>query len=147
MDVDKLLKALDNEDNSHLMDLTNKKILDMKVEILKELGFSRETLLDILKKLKEYRYVEEMDELSYGAYIRWIRITDDNMNPIVDPTKLKLTNGAHFCEFKITDTGVYVVYKNYSNRFFQFKMEENLIFQKITDQEHVLLSALDHLAK
>ena len=37
MDINTLLKALDNEDNSHLLNLTNKKIKTMKMEILKEL--------------------------------------------------------------------------------------------------------------
>lgn len=139
MDVDKLLKALDNEENSHLLDLTNEKILNIKIDILKELDFSREKLLDILKKLKNYRYVDGMNELSYGAFIRWI--------PISNPEKLELAKGAIFCEFKVTDKGVFVVCKNFMHKHHQFKLEENLLFQKITDQEHVLLSALDHLSK
>jgi hypothetical protein len=139
MDVDKLFKALDNDDNSHLLDLTNEKILNIKIDILKELGFSHERLLDILKKLRNYRYVDGMNELSYGAFIRWI--------PITDPTKIVLTKGSIFCDFKVTDNGVFVVCKNFMNRHHQFKLEENLIFQKITDQEQVLLSALDHLSK
>ena len=139
MDVDKLMKALDNDDNSHLLDLTNEKILNIKIDILKELGFSQEKLLDMLKKLRNYRYVDGMNELSYGAFIRWV--------PISNPEKLELTKGSMFCDFKVTDKGVYIVCKNYASRHHQIKMEENLIFQKITDQEHVLLSALDHLAK
>jgi hypothetical protein len=139
MDVDKLLKALNNEDNSHLLDLTNDKIMQIKIDILKELGFSRNKLLDVLKSLKYYRYVDGMNELCYGSYIRWI--------PITNPAKIELTKGSIFCEFKVTDNGVYVVCKNFMNKYHQFKLEENLIFQKITDQEHVLLSALDHLSK
>ena len=33
MDVNILLKALDNDDNSHLLDLTNDKILNIKIEL------------------------------------------------------------------------------------------------------------------
>jgi len=139
MDVDKLLKALENDGNSHLLDLTNDKIINIKLDILKELGFSRNQLLDVLKKLKYYRYVDGMNELTYGAFIRWI--------PISNPKKIELTKGSIFCDFKVTDNGVYVLCKNFMNRHHQFKLEENLIFQKITDQEHVLLSALDHLSK
>jgi hypothetical protein len=125
MDVDKLLKALDNEENSHLLDLTNEKILNIKIDILKELGFSREKFLDILKKLKNYRYVDGMNELSYGAFIRWI--------PISNPEKLELAKGAIFCEFKVTDKGVFVVCKNFMSKHYQFKLEENLLFQKIME--------------
>ena len=139
MDVDKLLKVLDNEDNSHLLDLTNKKISNIKINILKELELPHAKLMDFLKKLKNYRYVDEMNELSYGAFIRYI--------PITDPGIIELKKGAIFCEFKVTDNGVFVICKNFVNKYYQFKMDENLIFQKITDQEQVLLSALDHLAK
>jgi hypothetical protein len=94
-----------------------------------------------MKKLKEYKYVDEMNELKYGAYIRWI--------PIEDPTNIYLTQGALFCEMKITDDGVFCVCKNYGfkSKHFQLSMDKNLIFQKLTDQELVLLSALDHLSK
>jgi hypothetical protein len=80
-----------------------------------------------------------MNELSYGAYVRWI--------PISNPTKIHLNTGALFCEFNVTDKGVFVQCKTVWGRHFQIKFEENLLFQKITDQEHVLLSALDHLSK
>ena len=48
------------------------------------------------------------------------------------------------CDIKI-ENGVKIVCKNNINRFFEFKMDECLVFQKITDQEKVLLSALDYL--
>jgi hypothetical protein len=50
---------------------------------------------------------------------------------------------------KIKEDGVYCICKNFGfpSRHFQIGMDKNLIFQKLTDQELVLLSALDHLAK
>jgi hypothetical protein len=85
--------------------------------------------------------VDEMNDLKYGTYIRWI--------PINNPNIIVLTKGAVFCEMKITDDGVFLVCKNYgySSKHFQLKMDTNLIFQKLTTQEQILLSALDHLAK
>ena len=108
---------------------------------MKELHLPRKETLDLCKKLKDYKYVDEMDDLKYGTYIRWI--------PIEDPTNIHLTKGAIFCEMKIKDDGVYCVCKNfgYNLRHFQIQMDKNLIFQKLTDQELVLLSALDHLSK
>jgi hypothetical protein len=83
--------------------------------------------------------VDEMDELKYGTYIRWI--------PIEDINNLKLSKGAIFCEIKITNEGVIFICKNYVGRHFRLAMDKNLIFQKLTEQELVLLSALDHLLK
>lgn len=141
MDVNKLLKALDDESNDTLMNFTTKKIKEMNLNILKELQLSKKETLDLFNKLKDYKYVDEMSDLKYGTFIRWI--------PIEDPTNIYLAKGALFCEMKIKDDGVFCVCKNYGfpPRHFQISMDKNLIFQKLTDQEQVLLSALDHLAK
>jgi hypothetical protein len=137
MDVDLLIKALDNEDNEHLMDLTSKKIKKLKLKVLKELDFTNATLLEYMEKLKMYRYIDAMNELNYGSYIRWINISD--------PENLILNKGGIFCDLNITDNGVYVVCKGFNNKHFKIKLDECLIFQKLKDQELVLLSALDHL--
>ena len=130
MDVQKLLKALDDETNETLLNFTTDKITEMNLNILKELHLSKHDTLKLLDKLQDYKYVDEMNELKYGAYIRWI--------PIEDPTNIQLTKGALFCEMKITDNGVFCVC---------ISMDKNLIFQRLTEQEQVLLSALDYLAK
>ena len=141
MDVNKLLKALDDETNETLFNFTSDKIKEMNLNVLKELQLPRKDTLEILRKLQDYKYVDEMNDLKYGAYIRWI--------PIEDPTNICLTKGALFCEMKITDDGVFCICKNYgfNSRHFQISMDKNLIFQRLTDQELVLLSALDHLSK
>ena len=141
MDVQKLLKALDDETNETLLNFTTDKIKEMNLNILKELHLSKQDTLELLQKLRDYKYVDEMNELKYGAYIRWI--------PVEDPTNVHLTKGALFCEMKITDDGVFCVCKNYGfkSRHFQISIDKNLIFQKLTEQELVLLSALDHLSK
>ena len=137
----KLLQALDDETNENLLNLTSEKILEMNLNILKELHLSRDDTLELLKKLSNYRYVDEMNDLKYGTYLRWI--------PIDNPANISLYKGAIFCEMKITDEGVFIICKNfgYKPSYFQIKMDQNLIFQKLTDQEMVLLSALDHLSK
>jgi hypothetical protein len=139
MDVDTLIKALDNENNSKLMNLTTEKINQMKLEILKELQLPSDILKNYYQKLRYYRYVDEINDLDVGAFIRWI--------PIADPENIYLTAGALICEVKITDSGMQVVCKNFAKKCFQLKMDECLIFQKMSSQEQVILSALDHLAK
>jgi hypothetical protein len=141
MDVNKLLQALDDEKNDSLFDFTSEKMREMNYQIIKELELSQKDTIEFLNKLKDYKYVDEMNDLKYGTYIRWI--------PIEDPTNIHLTKGAIFCEMKITDEGVMCICKNfgYSSRYFQIVMDKNLIFQRLTSQELVLLSALDHLAK
>lgn len=141
MDVNKLLQALEDETNENLFNFTSDKMKEMNLKIIKELNLSRDESLSILKKLKEYKYVDEMSDLKYGTYIRWI--------PIENPKQIVLTKGAIFCEMKITDDGVFLICKNlgYTSKHFRISMDSNLIFQKLTDQELILLSALDHLSK
>ena len=141
MDVNKLLQALDDDTNENLLNFTTDKLREMTLNILKELHLSKKETLDLMQKLKDYKYVDEMNDLKYGTYIRWI--------PIENPNNIYLTKGALFCEMKITDEGVFCVCKNigFNTRHFQIEMDKNLIFQKLTNQEMVLLSALDHLAK
>lgn len=141
MNVEKLLQALDDESNETLFNFTSEKIREMNLNILKELHLPKKETIDIYNKLKDYKYVDEISDLKYGTYLRWI--------PIEEVTNIHLTKGALFCETKITDDGIFCVCKNfgYPPRHFQLAMDKNLIFQKLTEQELVLLSALDHLSK
>jgi hypothetical protein len=141
MDVNKLLKALDDDSNENLLNFTSKQILEMNLKIINELQLERKDALELMQKIKGYRYIDELDDLKYGTYLRWI--------PLNNPSNIYITKGALFCEYKIKDDGVYLICKNYGfpNKHFQIKLDENLVFQKLTDQELVLLSALDHLSK
>jgi GTP cyclohydrolase I len=51
MDVNKLLKALDDETNENLLDFTSKKMKEMNLKIIKELQLPRDETLDIMKKM------------------------------------------------------------------------------------------------
>lgn len=141
MDVNKLLKALDDETNETLFNFTSDKIKEMNLNVLKELQLPRKDTLEILKKLQDYKYVDEMNDLKYGAYIRWI--------PIEDPTNIYLTKGALFCEMKITDDGVFCICKNYgfNSRHFQISMDKNLIFSKINRPRIGIIISIRSLIK
>ena len=51
-----------------------------------------------------YRFIDELPDLHYGSYIRWITIKD--------PENIKLTNGGIVCEMKVGDDGIIIVCKN-----------------------------------
>jgi len=92
-----------------------------------------------MKKLNGYRYVDEIKDVKYGAFIKWI--------PISNPEYLPLHTGGMICDIKVTDNGVIIVCKNFMHKHYQIKMDECLLFQKLSHQELVLLAALDHLDK
>lgn len=137
LDVEQLLQALDNDENESMIDLTTSKIKSIKNDMLQKLQLPKKTLKNYHKKLKDYRYVGELHEIRYGAYIRWINLKNiDN---------IRLTNGGIICDIQVTNTGLWIKCKNNMNRFFQLKLDECLIFQKLSDQERILLKALDYL--
>lgn len=137
LDIEKLLSALEDEDNAELLELDFKKIELEKEDILDKLELPKKKQEDILKKLRQYRYIDELPGMKYGSYVRWIYLKN--------PENLRLTNGGIVCEMKVGDKGIVIVCKNNFNQFFQLNMTETLIFQKLTEQELVLLSALEYI--
>ena len=136
LDVDLLMKSLEREENDCLMNLDTAKIQQIKNDMLQKLQLPREKLKKMNKVLKQYRFIDEIPDIKYGAYVRWINLTGK---------ELKLTTGGLICDIKIVKDDVMIVCRNTMGRFFQFKLNECLAFQKITDQEKVLISALDYL--
>jgi len=106
-------------------------------QVLDELNLDDVTLNQILKKLKKYKYVEEVDDLKYGSFIRWFNLI--NLN------KLRLNYTGIICAIKFTNEETIISCKTLMNKYYTIKIDECLIFQKLTNQELVLLSALDHL--
>jgi len=141
-DISKLLNdAIEDETNETLLGLTTLKIKELNLKVINELGLPKYEAVGIMRKLVDYKYVDELDDLKYGTYIRWIKLND--------PDDLNLTKGATFSDIKITEQGVNLICKNFgdSSKRFTIKMDECLIFRKLTNQEMILLSALDHLSK
>ena len=139
LDVNKLLNALENESNSSIINLTTSKIKTIKNNMLQQLQLDRDKLKFFHKKLKHYRYCSDMNDLQYGFYIRWINLKY--------PENLKLTNGGIIIDIDIIKDCIQLRIKNNMNRIFHIKFDEVMIFQKISPQESVILSILDHLEK
>ena len=139
LDITKLETALDNSTNESIMNFTTKKIMELNLQILQELNLDRKTNIEYLKKLKGYKYVDELTDLKHGAFIRWI--------PITNPEYLPLNQCGMICDINITDDCVFIVCKNFMHRHYNFKMDDVLVFQKLSSQELIILSALDHLEK
>ena len=73
-----------------------------------------------------------------GAYIRWIKFKSDN--------EINFTNGALLLDVLFEDN-IQLLLKNNMNKFFRINFNDNFIFQKITDQEKIILFAIDNIDK
>jgi hypothetical protein len=132
-----LINALDNENNASIMKYNIRMIKSIKNDYLQKLLLPKTILKDFHNKLEDYRYVDDLSDIHYGRYIRWINLKD--------PEKIVLTRGGIIIDIKILSNGIHLVCKNQKNNRFQIKIDECYIFQKITEQEKILLSVLDYI--
>ena len=135
---DKLNHALDNPDNESMGGLTTAKIRNQINDILQALGLERTILKTFHSKLKEYRFIEDLNGLKYGSYVRWIDLL---RQPI------SLTNGGIVCAIDVTTTGIAVTCKNNIGQMFRCNFTECIVFQKLSDQEKIIVAALDIIDK
>jgi hypothetical protein len=137
MEIDELLSALNNENNEDIVDLDFSTIATNKNKILQQLNLKRADLIIFQKKLKEYRFIDDIKDLKFGCYIRWISLKN--------PEHIKLTNGGIICDMKEINDDIHIRCKNNMNMIFQIKLSEVILFQKLTNQEKIILKAMKYL--
>lgn len=140
LDIETILKTMEDEKSEYLFGLTTKKLKAFNYDVLKKLKLGKRTAKEFMKKLDGYKCVDELDEIKYGKFVRWISLKDE-------PENMKLVTGGIICELNIGDSGTIVTCKNFTNRYFKFVLDECVVFQKLSAQEVVLMSALDLLDK
>ena len=134
--IEEIIQELDDK---NLLYLTSGKIKELKNNVLQKLYLERSELLHYHKVLKDYRYVDEIDEIKIGRYIRWFNLKKME--------NLKLTNGGFIVDMTPTDSDVQIICKNGRNRVFSLKLQECILFQKISSQENILIKIIDYASK
>ena len=137
MDIHNLLHALDNANNEAVVDLDYATIAKHKNDLLQQLNLPKEDLLKLHQQLKAYRCINTLEDLRYGGYVRWISLKN--------PEVVKLTNGGIIVDIQSTNDDIKIKCKNRMNQIFQIKLSEVIIFQKLSQQEEVILKALKYL--
>ena len=162
MDIQALDKALENEENASIMQTSHSEIKKKKNDILQKLQLKGTVLKTMHATLIGYKYIDDIDDLAVGRYVRWISLKR--------PDHISLTNGAHVCNINIQNyaddddddddddedqdkhqeckTCIRCkVVRNGKPLFFNLNFDENLVFQKITEQEWIILDALAAIEK
>lgn len=125
--------------HKNLLHLSSSKIKSLKNNILQKLYLTREELLNYHKVLKDYKYVDELDEINIGSYIRWFNLKKmDN---------IKLTNGGIIVDIQPGIDDITIVCKNNINKFFSLSLNKCIIFQKLNYQEQLLIKIVDYIQK
>ena len=123
----------------NLLHLSSSKIKSLKNNILQKLYLTREELLNYHKVLKDYKYVDELDEINIGSYIRWFNLKKMN--------NIKLTNGGIIVDIQPGIDDITIICKNNINKFFSLSLNKCIIFQKLNYQEQLLIKIVDYIQK
>ena len=139
MNLELLKEALENDSNINIINETLGTIKSKKNDVLQQFGFTKQEIKEYHNKLKNYLYVDSINELKIGHSIRYFNITD--------PNNINLSVNAIINDIKILDKGIAIVIKFFNNKYSTIYYNNNIIFKKLSNQENVLLAALKYLNK
>jgi hypothetical protein len=170
MDILKLEQALEDKNIGSILNTTHAEIKKKKNDILQKLQIKGVALKTMHATLIGYKYIENFDQLRRGQYIRWIslkrpeklsltngaHICNVNVNYTQDGGSAADSNEDedehddddedNEVERVHEDVRIHCkVVRNGAVSFFNLNFDENIIFQKITEQEWVILDAVDYL--
>ena len=147
MNVDELLKSIESDKLLSVSKLSYDKINTIKYNVLTRVGLEDDELEPMLLKLSDYRYVEELQDIHHGAFVRYIQLTNKSNKGNKQDNEILLKPGGFICDIKILGSGVQLLCRNHFRKMFQLRLDEVLLFQKLTKQEEIILSVFDYLNK
>jgi hypothetical protein len=136
VNIEKLENILEN-DNHTILNKTYTTIKSDKNDILQKLNVTREKLKDITYKLKNYRYIDEISDIVSGNYCRWINLNNE---------EIKLQNGGFIGSINISENGPLLCIKTFQ-KFININANNILLFQKINDEEKILMQVIKYIEK
>ena len=137
LDIENIIKSVNNVDVDYLGDRTLKDIAKEIYEAIQEVDLPKQTISSYCGKLVEYRLVDAIYQLHKGKHVRWIRIANSHAT-----ASSQLTNGGIVVDIRFLDNGTHIICKN-KNRFIQYKFDDCITFQKLSQDEQLLLSCYD----
>jgi hypothetical protein len=130
IDVHDLLKDVDEKVYEKMKCLSLSIIRSEIIGILSQLNMTGTDIELWIKKLKGYRYIDQINHLEKGKYVRWMRNVSTKI--------FKLTNGSYITDIKFTDNGTQILTIN-KGRFIQYKFDDCITFQKMSEEEQMIL--------
>lgn len=134
LDEDDIQKLIEKGDyDPYFENKTTRMVIE---EVQQELYQANiENIETSLKKLIGYRYIDEVSDLLRGRHVKWMNLTKQ---------KKTLTGGGIIMNIKFLDNGVHILCNN-GSRFTQYKFDDCITFQKLSQQEELILMANEYL--
>lgn len=128
MEVD----SINHPSMSNYQEHTLQEISQKVYHALESVFLDKEQLKENLKKLAGYCHIDELFRLERGRYIRWVSYKKGI--PF-------MTNGGIVLDMKFTDTGTHILCKTNNARLLQVKFDSSVIFQQLSYDEKLILTA------
>ena len=128
LNIDEILDSAENVDVEYIGNHSLQTISKEVVDHLKQ--HSDESLMGkYTNSLLNYRLIDEVYHIHKGKHVRWLR-------------NGKLTNGGIVVDVQFTDNGTQILCKT-NNKFIRYHFDECTTFQKLTDDELLILQLKD----
>jgi hypothetical protein len=128
-----LNKALDNDNNEDILQLSNTLIKNIKTRVYLVIGIDDQNeIIKIDNKLKDYIYIDTIDKLKLGNYLRWFKNFET-----------QLQQGGFLKEINIANEKINLVMKSITNKTFIVCFNDIVVFRKLSKEEQILLIALE----
>lgn len=131
--------VIDDLEQYSLIGMSRDKINDEKKMALQSIGYPADKMTDAMQKLENYVLASHPSMLRPGTHARWIQLSD--------PSK-EIVKGSMICTTRLNiRDNVVVVFKNYGPyaRQFQLEFQSLLLFRRLTNEENILLTAIQHI--
>jgi len=140
LDVNAILSAMTKSENTTIANMTLPKIAARRQEVLSTMNLTPEKFEEFERKLHMYRVIENPDELKHNQLIRWIPLRSLETRPYV-------TLGG--CLFRVKyneEEAVHIVtIRNVKKFVFNIKFELNAVFQRLSQEELLILRAVEYV--
>lgn len=128
-----------SEDDDERSSLDRQALDVLRYDVLRCIreSVTQETFESWIQKLQLYQPVEKISDITTGRYIRWINLVQPD---------LRLAGGGVVATVKFTDEGTLVLCRLPRGQYIQCRFDKSIVFERLTDNEQLLLAALEQLS-
>jgi len=136
IDTELLNKALENSNNDDIINLTYDIIEKSKIKLYKIINVNDCEILKFKHQLKNYIFIDTIDKLKIGNYLRWFKVEEKY-----------LYKGGFLIDIIVANENINLLMKNITNRSFTIVFNHIYLFKKLSNQENIILKAMEYLQK
>ena len=145
IDVNELLKAVENENTDYLENKTLKSISQEIFDTLSKIPCEPEKIKQWCDNLIGYRLVSEIYELHKQKFVKTICIYDEKTGE--PPSYYRMKANGKVANIRFITTGTQILCVSPPQRFTQYKFDHHLTFQELSEEEQMILMAYEYITE